>query len=88
MKNVALADVQAALKAAGLAENIVPIPFTVTAVTIGGKTTLIDSGTGIPGQVQPTAGLASAKNLAAAGIDAGRVENIVCRTSIPITSPD
>ena len=77
VKNAPLADVQAALKAAGLAENIVPIPFTVTAVTIGGKTTLIDSGTGSPGQVQPTAGLASAKNLAAAGIDAGKIENIV-----------
>ena len=77
VKNAALADVQAALKAAGLAENIVPIPFTVTAVTIGGKTTLIDSGTGVPGQVQPSAGLAAAKNLAAAGIDAGKVENIV-----------
>jgi glyoxylase-like metal-dependent hydrolase (beta-lactamase superfamily II) len=77
VKNAALADVQAALKAAGLAEDIVPIPFTMTAVTIGGKTTLIDSGTGVPGQVQPTAGLASAKNLAAAGIDAGKIENIV-----------
>lgn len=77
VKNAALADVQGALKAAGLAENIVPIPFTVTAVTIGGKTTLIDSGTGAPGQVQPTAGLAAAKNLAAAGIDAGKVESIV-----------
>ena len=77
VKNAALADVQAALKAAGLAENIVPIPFTVTAVTIGGKTTLIDSGTGAPGQVQPSAGLASAKNLTAAGIDASKVENIV-----------
>ena len=63
VKNAALADVQAALKAAGLAENIVPIPFTVTAVTIGGKTTLIDSGTGAPGQVQPTAGLASCKKI-------------------------
>jgi glyoxylase-like metal-dependent hydrolase (beta-lactamase superfamily II) len=77
VKNAALADVQAALKAAGLAENIVPIPFTVTAVTINGKTTLIDSGTGVPGQVQPTAGLAASKNLAAAGIDVGKVENIV-----------
>lgn len=77
VKNASLADVQGALKAAGLAENIVPIPFTVTAVTIGGKTTLIDSGTGAPGQVQPTAGLAAAKNLAAAGIDAGKVESIV-----------
>ena len=77
VKNAMLADVQDALKAAGLAPNIVPIPFTVTAVTIGGKTTLIDSGTGTPGQVQPFAGLASTKNLTAAGIDAGKVENIV-----------
>jgi glyoxylase-like metal-dependent hydrolase (beta-lactamase superfamily II) len=77
VKDAALADVQAALKAAGLAENIVPIPFTITAVTIGGKTTLVDSGTGVPGQVQPTAGLASAKNLAAVGIDPAKIENIV-----------
>ena len=100
VKNAALADVQAALKAAGLAENIVPIPFTVTAVTIGGKTTLIDAGTGTPGQVQPTAGLPSAKNLAAAGIDAGTVENIVMShfhpdhisglmaKRVPLPSPD
>ena len=70
-------EVSDALKAAGLPPNTVPITFTLTAVTIGGKTTLIDSGTGVPGQVQPTAGLAASKNWAAAGIEPGKVENIV-----------
>lgn len=75
VKNATLADVQAALKAAGAPDKIVPIPFTITAVTIGGKTTLIDSGTG--NQVVPTAGLLLQKNLAAAGIDAATIENVV-----------
>jgi glyoxylase-like metal-dependent hydrolase (beta-lactamase superfamily II) len=75
VKNAPLAEVQAALAAAGAPEKIVPIPFTVTAVTMGGKTTLIDAGTG--NQVQATAGLLVQKNLAAAGIDAASVENIV-----------
>ena len=77
VKNASRDEVSAALKAAGLPENIVPIPFTLTAVTIGGKTTLIDTGTGMPGQVQPTSGLAASKNWAAAGIDVGKVENII-----------
>jgi glyoxylase-like metal-dependent hydrolase (beta-lactamase superfamily II) len=77
VKNASRDEVSAALKAVGLPENIVPIPFTLTAVTVGGKTTLIDSGTGVPGQVQPTAGLAASKNWAAAGIDPTKVENFV-----------
>ena len=77
VRNASLDEVSNALKAAGLPEKTVPITFTLTAVTIGGKTILIDSGTGMPGQVQPTAGLAASKNWAAAGIDAGKVETIV-----------
>jgi glyoxylase-like metal-dependent hydrolase (beta-lactamase superfamily II) len=75
VRNAPMADLQAALAAAGAPEKIVPIPFTVTAVTMGGKTTMIDSGTG--NQVQATAGLLLQKNLAAADINAASVENVV-----------
>ena len=77
IKNQMLDDVKGALKAAGLAENIVPIPFTITVVSIGGKTTMFDSGTGVPGQVVPTAGLLASKNMSAAGVDPTKIENIV-----------
>lgn len=77
IKNASLDDTKAALKAAGLSDENVPITFTVTLVTIGGKTTMFDSGTGVPGQVQPTAGLGASKNFAAAGIDPTKIENFV-----------
>ncbi len=75
VKNAPLDQVKGELKAAGLAENIVPIPFTVTVVKIKGKTTMFDAGTG--GQVQPTAGLMASKNMKAAGIDPAKIDNIV-----------
>lgn len=77
VKNQKPEDVKGALTAAGLADNVVPITFTITVVNIGGKITMFDSGTGIPGQVQPTAGLLASKNMAAAGIDPAKIENIV-----------
>ena len=77
IKNASLDDTKGALKAAGLPDDNVPITFTVTVVSIGGKVTMFDAGTGIPGQVQPTAGLLASKNLAAAGIDAAKIENIL-----------
>lgn len=77
VKNQKLEDVKGALKAAGLADNIVPITFTITVVNVGGKLTMFDSGTGVPGQVQPTAGLLASKNMAAAGIDPAKIENII-----------
>lgn len=77
IKNASLDDTKGALKAAGLSDENVPITFTVTVVSIGGKVTMFDAGTGIPGQVQPTAGLLASKNLAAAGIDAAKIENIL-----------
>ncbi len=55
VKNASLDDVKAALKAGGLTDAHVPIPFTVTAVRTIGGLVLIDSGTGA--QVAPTAGL-------------------------------
>jgi glyoxylase-like metal-dependent hydrolase (beta-lactamase superfamily II) len=75
VKNTPPDQVKAALKGAGLADNIIPIPFTVTVVKMKGKYVMFDSGTG--GQVQPTAGLMAAKNMKAAGIDPTKIETIV-----------
>jgi glyoxylase-like metal-dependent hydrolase (beta-lactamase superfamily II) len=75
VKNVPPDQVKGALKAAGLADNIIPIPFTVTVVKMKDQYVMFDSGTG--GQVQPTAGLMSAKNMKAAGIDPEKVKTIV-----------
>jgi hypothetical protein len=61
VKNAQADQVKAALKAGGLADNIIPIPFTVTVVKMKGKYVMFDSGTG--GQVQSTAGLMAAKNI-------------------------
>ena len=75
VKNAPADQVKSALKGAGLADNIVPIPFTVTVVKMNGKYVMFDSGTG--GQVQPTAGLMSAKNMKAAGIDPAKIDTII-----------
>jgi Metallo-beta-lactamase superfamily len=75
VKNAPADQVKAALKAGGLADNIIPIPFTVTVVKMKSKYVMFDSGTG--GQVQPTAGLLAAKNMKAAGIDPAKIETII-----------
>ena len=76
VKNASLDDVKAGLKAGGLTDAHVPIPFTVTAVTIGGKTVLFDSGTGA--QLAPTAGLITKNDLLKkAGLDPEKIETIV-----------
>ena len=54
VQNASLDEVKAALKAGGLTDAHVPIPFTVTAVRTSGGLVLFDSGTGA--QVAPTAG--------------------------------
>jgi hypothetical protein len=46
IKGVNVEQTKAALRAAGLADTLVPIPFTVIAVNTGGRLVLIDSGTG------------------------------------------
>lgn len=74
IKGVSVEETKAALSAAGLNSDTVPIPFSVMAATIGGKTVLFDSGTG--GQLAPSAGLLRTKNLAAAGIDAAGVQTV------------
>jgi glyoxylase-like metal-dependent hydrolase (beta-lactamase superfamily II) len=76
VRNASLDDVKGALKAGGLTDAYVPIPFTVTAVRIGGRLVLFDSGTGA--QVAPTAGDITKKNLwQAAGIDPEKVETVI-----------
>jgi glyoxylase-like metal-dependent hydrolase (beta-lactamase superfamily II) len=75
-RNASLDDVKAALKAGGLTDAHVPITFTVTAVRIGGRLVLFDSGTGA--QLAPTAGNITKSNLwQAAGIDPAKVDTIV-----------
>jgi glyoxylase-like metal-dependent hydrolase (beta-lactamase superfamily II) len=76
VRNASLDEVKGALRAGGLTDAYVPIPFTVTAVRIGGRLVLFDSGTGA--QVAPTAGTIAKKNLwQAAGIDPAKVETII-----------
>ena len=76
VKNASLDDVKAGLKAGGLTDAHVPIPFTVTAIRTGGRLVLFDSGTG--GQLAPTAGLITKNEvMKAAGIDPAKVDTIV-----------
>jgi glyoxylase-like metal-dependent hydrolase (beta-lactamase superfamily II) len=75
VKNTPPDQVKAALKGGGLADNIVPIPFTITVVKMKNQYVMFDSGTG--GQVQPTAGLLATKNMKAAGIDPANIKTIV-----------
>ncbi len=76
VKNAPLDDVKAALKAGGLTDAHVPIPYTVTAVRRGGELVLFDSGTG--GQLVPTVGHIARNDLwKVAGIDPTEVTTIV-----------
>ncbi len=74
IRNASVDDTKAALSKAGLSPDFVPIEFTQTVVKTGGKTILIDAGTG--GQLAPTAGM-TMKHMAAAGIDAGSIETVL-----------
>ncbi len=74
IKNASVDQTKTALRTAGLPDDKITIPFTVTFVTIGGKTVMFDSGTG--GQLSPKAGKLAA-NMAAAGIDAKTISTII-----------
>ncbi len=74
IKNATLDETKAALKAAGMTDAHVTIPFTVTVVKSGGKTIMFDSGTG--GQLSPLAGKLG-DNMKAAGIDPKSINTIV-----------
>jgi len=76
IKDVTVDQTKAALAAAGLPTEFVPIPFTPNAVKTGGRIVLIDTGTGSGQTGGPKAG-AMMKHLAAAGIDAGAVNVII-----------
>jgi len=76
VKNASLDEVKAALKAGGLTDAHVPIPFTVTAIRSQGKLVLFDSGTG--GQLAATAGNITKNDVwKKAGIDPAKVTTIV-----------
>src|SRR5262249_26108828 len=76
IKNASLDEVKAALKAGGLTDAHVPIPFTVTAIKSKDKVVLFDSGTGA--QLAPTAGLITKNDVwKAAGLDPASVRTIV-----------
>jgi glyoxylase-like metal-dependent hydrolase (beta-lactamase superfamily II) len=75
IKNVSVDETKAALAAAGLSTEFVPVPFTPNLVKTGGQVVLIDTGTG--GQTGgPKAGLFM-KHLTAAGVDPGSVNHIL-----------
>ena len=73
VRNAPIEEVRAGLKAAGLSETHVPIPFSVLVVLIRGNYVMFDAGTG--GQVQPTAGKLH-ENMRAAGIDPAKIKTI------------
>jgi glyoxylase-like metal-dependent hydrolase (beta-lactamase superfamily II) len=76
IKGTNVEQTKAALKAAGLTDAHVPIPFTVLAVNTGGQVVLIDSGTGGGQAGGPKAGLL-AQSMAAAGVEPKAVKTIV-----------
>jgi glyoxylase-like metal-dependent hydrolase (beta-lactamase superfamily II) len=76
IKGVNVDQTKAALKASGLTDAHVPIPFTVIAVNTGGRLVLIDSGTGGGQAGGPKAGIL-AQSMAAAGLDPKAVKTIV-----------
>ncbi len=76
IKGVNVEQTKTALKAAGITDTYVPIPFTVIAVNTGGRLVLIDSGTGGGQAGGPKAGKL-AQSMAAAGLDPKNVKAIV-----------
>lgn len=76
VKNASVDETKAALQAAGITDAHVPIPFTVTVVTMKGKTTMFDSGTGA--QMAPTAGLITKNEmLKKAGVDPAKISTVI-----------
>lgn len=68
-------EISAALSAAGQDPSFIPLEFAFTVVKSGGKTILIDAGTG--DQLAPTTGLAARGGLAAAGITPDTVDTVL-----------
>jgi glyoxylase-like metal-dependent hydrolase (beta-lactamase superfamily II) len=74
IRNAELSAVQAAMSAAFLPTNAVPIPFNTLVVETGGRTVLLDAGNGNSGA--PTSGTWMA-NFRAAGFDPARVNTVL-----------
>lgn len=74
VRNATVDQTKAALEKAGLSPDFVPIEFAQTVIKSGGKTILIDAGTG--GQLAPTAGKMM-DHMKAAGVDAGAVDTVL-----------
>lgn len=74
IKGVSVEQTKAALQKAGINSESIPIEFAFTIVKTGGKTILVDAGTG--GQLAPTAGLAPA-GMQAAGIAPGDIDTVI-----------
>ena len=75
IENVSVEDTKAALAAAGIANEVVPIPFNITLLKFGNETVLFDAGTG--GQFQPTTAGAMIANMAAAGIQPAQITKVI-----------
>ena len=76
IKGANVEQTKAALKAGGLTDAHVPVPFTTLAVRTGGQLVLIDSGTGSGQTGGPKAGILL-KSMAAAGLDPKDVKTIL-----------
>jgi glyoxylase-like metal-dependent hydrolase (beta-lactamase superfamily II) len=74
IRNAELSAVQAAMSAAFLPTNAVPIPFNTLVVETGGRTVLLDAGNGNSGA--PTSGTWMT-NFRAAGFDPARVNTVL-----------
>lgn len=71
---VSIEETKAALRKGGIDDAAVPIEFAYTIIKTGGKTILIDAGTG--GQLAPSAGLGS-KGMASAGIKPEDIDTVI-----------
>jgi glyoxylase-like metal-dependent hydrolase (beta-lactamase superfamily II) len=76
IKGASVDETKGELKAAGLPDSFVTIPFTTLAVRTGDRVVLIDSGTGSGQTGGPKAGLLL-QSMAAAGIDPKSVKTIL-----------
>jgi glyoxylase-like metal-dependent hydrolase (beta-lactamase superfamily II) len=76
IKNATVDETKAALAAAGLPIDFVPIPFTPNLLKTGGKLVLIDTGTGSGQTGGPKAGTLM-RNLAAAGVEPAAIDAIL-----------
>lgn len=74
IKNATVDETKAALRAAGLPDDHLPLSFTVTFLKRGDTLVMFDAGTG--GQLAPTAGKLT-ENMKAAGIDPAAITSIV-----------